>query len=81
MGHLMMTGDEQVALKAACVQAAATLIAAWWPVARPNIQVSQQELDGNALLCARVAGIMYPEVSGVDWRVKPKAAPGCGLPG
>ena len=43
-----MTGDEQVILKAACVQAAATLVAVWWPLFRPNIQVSQQELEGHA---------------------------------
>jgi len=76
-----MTGDEQVILKAACVQAAATLVAVWWPLVRPNIQVSQQELEGHACTCARIADIMYTAVSGVDWKVSPKVAPGCGLPG
>jgi hypothetical protein len=70
-----MSDDEKNALKAACVQAAATLIAAWWPVIRPKDiepSLAGKALEGNALYCARIAELLYAEVSGIDWKVKPK---------
>ena len=80
----VMTPDEKTALKAACVQAAATLVAAWWPVIRTkdiDPSLAMQELEGNAVHCAMVAERIYTAVSGIDWKVKPKAAAGCNLPG
>jgi hypothetical protein len=77
----VMTADEKIALKTACVQAAATLIAAWSPIVRPkDVEPSYAELEGHAVTSARVAGVIYTEVSGIDWSVKPKPAPRCGLP-
>jgi hypothetical protein len=65
-------------MKAACVRAAATLVAAWWPIIRnPDTaaEFAQTELNGNAMRCAELAGLLYTEVSGIDRRVKQKAAP------
>lgn len=73
-----MTAEEKIALKVACVQAAATLVAAWWPVVRSkDIEASQagQELKGNAMHCARLAGLLYTEVAGIDWAVPARAVP------
>jgi hypothetical protein len=70
-----MSDDEKNALKAACVQAAAMLVAAWWPVVRPkDIEPSRSDavLHGNAIHCARIAELLYTEVAGIDWKVKPK---------
>lgn len=76
-----MTPDERAALKAACVQAAATLVAAWWPVVRSkDIQAGQamQELQGNAMHCARIADLLYAQVAGIDWKVPATAVPRVG---
>lgn len=71
-----MTGAEKIALKAACVQAAAMLVSAWWPTVRNADRApSRLELDGNAVECARVAGVLYTQVSGINWAVSPKALP------
>ena len=71
-----MTKEEQIALKAACVQAAATLVSAWWPIVRNGeCAPSRLELDGNAVECARVAGLIYTQASGINWGVSPKALP------
>lgn len=75
-GNHPMSNEESIAMKAACIQAAAALVAAWWPLMRNgDITPSRLELDGNAVECARVAGLLYTQVSGIDWGVLPKALP------
>jgi hypothetical protein len=72
----MMSNEEKIAMKAACVQAAATLVAVWWRAMRnEDVAPSLTELDGNAVYCARVAGLIYTQVSGNDWGMSPKALP------
>jgi hypothetical protein len=72
----MMSNEEKIAMKAACVQAAATLVASWWRTVRNGEVVpSRVELDGNAVECARVADLLYTQVSGNKWGVSPKALP------
>jgi hypothetical protein len=71
-----MSNEEKIAIKAACVQAAATLVESWWRTIRNgDVAPSRLELDGNAVECARVAGLLYTQVSGIDWGVLPKALP------
>ncbi len=71
-----MSNEQMIALKAACVQAAATLVAAWWPLMRNgDVTPSRAELNGNAVECARVADLLYTQVSGNKWGVSAKALP------
>jgi len=65
------------AMKAACVQAAGTLLAAWWHAMRcaDSPPPPSAELDGNAVMCANLAGTLYTEVSKIDWKVHPNALP------
>ncbi len=60
-----MTNDEKIALKAACMQAAATLIAARG--------INKGGVESELPECARIAASLYTRVFAVDWRV-PEAA-------
>lgn len=71
-----MTDEEKTAIKAACVKAAARLVTTWWRTMRNgDVAPTRVELDGTAIECARVAGVLYTHVSGIDWAVSPKALP------
>lgn len=70
-----MTNEEKIAMKVACLQAATTLVATFSPIGRSGHLHSREQLDGNAVECARVAGLLYTQMSGIDWGVHPKALP------
>jgi hypothetical protein len=54
----LITNEEKIAMKAACLQAAAPLIVAQG--------ISKHGIDGDVLECGRVAGLLYTRVFGVD---------------
>ena len=70
-----MTNEEKIAIKVACLQAATTLVATFSPIGRSGHSPSTEQLNGNAIECARVAGLLYTQMSGIDWAVHPKALP------
>jgi hypothetical protein len=57
-----MTEEEKIAMKAACIQAAAILVAARFPV----------DLDNNAVHCPRIAGLLYAQISTINWKISQK---------
>jgi hypothetical protein len=71
-----MTNEEKAAMKAACVQAAATLVAASWHAMRNgDFSPSRAALDGNAVECARIAHLLYVEMSANHSNVLAKTLP------
>ena len=72
-----MTNEEKIAMKVACLQAATALVTTFSPIGR-----SGEQLDGNAVECARLAGLLYTRMSANDWGVHPKSLPpGVMVPG
>jgi hypothetical protein len=55
-----MTDEEEIALKAACVQAAATLIAT-------RDTGKDKVIDAGE--CARIAGDLYTQITAMDWQL------------
>jgi hypothetical protein len=77
-----MTNEEKIAMKVACLQAATTLVTTFNPIGRSGHPPSREQLDGNAVECARLAGLLYTQMSANDWGVHPKSLPpGVMVPG
>ena len=70
LGVNRISMEETIAMKVACLQAATTLVATFSPIGRSDHPPSREQLDGNAIECARVAGLLYTQMSGINWGVQ-----------